>query len=286
MKNNHLEHAHGFSSIHPNVNVHSLLSVTGFMFLCVFLLLSSCVSRPFVPVNEGREYGNPKTPMLVSHLPEANQWTLARTKHHNVFQKIICSDYVCRKMIGRRKVLKAISLKKFKKRIKKNAKKGAYKNIRLPVPPSKSKPIDTLSLPLDTVRIVAGATEVAETTAVLKADSLVTLNEVLFEFNSFKLKEEHFAELDMLSNFLVTHPTLEVSISGHTDNTGHEHHNITLSLRRAEQVAEYLITKGVLYEKIRYEGLGSAKPIAGNETEQGRSKNRRVEILIQNEKRD
>src|SRR5258708_18685658 len=92
-------------------------------------LLSSCVTRPFVPVNVGREYGNPTTPWVVSHLPEKNEWALARTKPHNVFQRILCFSYPCRKMIGRRKALHAISFKKFQKELQKNAKKGVYKHL-------------------------------------------------------------------------------------------------------------------------------------------------------------
>jgi outer membrane protein OmpA-like peptidoglycan-associated protein len=81
------------------------------------------------------------------------------------------------------------------------------------------------------------------------------------------------------------HPTLEVSITGHTDNVGGEQHNVTLSTRRAESVAEYLVGRGVNYDKIIFRGLGSAQPIESNETVEGRSKNRRVEILIKNPKK-
>src|SRR5690349_5564480 len=87
-------------------------------------LFSSCVKRPFTPVNEGREYGNPKTPMLVSHVPEKNQWTLNRVDHHHFFKRIICFDYICRKMIGRSKTLLTTSKKEYIKVMKKNAERG------------------------------------------------------------------------------------------------------------------------------------------------------------------
>lgn len=252
------------------------------------ILLNACTPRPFVPVSRGREYGNPKTPWVVSHVPEANRWALARTEHHNVFQKVVCFHYPCRKMIGRRKVLKAISFEKFKKLTKKNAKKGAYKKNPSIRPVNKPMPMDTLLAKQDTVkqRVVQSENRGMPDgpTPILKADSLITLNEFLFETNSYKLKNEHYVELDLLSEFLTEHPTLEVRISGHTDNTGNEHHNVTLSLLRAEAVAQYIITKGVVFEKVYFEGLGSSLPIATNDTEQGRSKNRRVEILIRNPK--
>lgn len=248
-------------------------------------MFGACAKRPFVPVNEGREYGNPTTPWVVSHLPVANQWALARTGHHNFFQKILCFSYPCRKMIGRRKALHAISFEEYRRRIRKNAKKGVYKKKTPSIqtaPEPKSQPPDTL--------IAANAPEeiqpVAEAPAVeapiLKADSLITLNEFLFETDSYKLKAEHFAALDSIGQFLKAHPTLDVKVSGHTDNTGSERHNVTLSTRRAEVVAEYLVDKGADYDHVTFEGFGSSMPIMSNDIPEGRSKNRRVEILIKN----
>ncbi|MBI1769969.1 MAG: OmpA family protein [Bacteroidetes bacterium] len=254
------------------------------LILSLAALLGSCVTRPFVPVNVGREYGNPTTPWVVSHLPEKNQWALARSKPHNFFQKIVCFNYPCRKMIGRRTTLRAISFKAFKKRIAKNAKRGAYKSI-IPVPITKQKR-DTIVIVKDTVRIASTKPVPGVKPPILKADSLITLSEFLFERDSYKLKEKHFSQLDSLSKFLLTHSVLEVSVSGHTDNTGNERHNVTLSAQRAEVVAQYLINKGVSDEKILFEGYGSSRPVSGNETEEGRGKNRRVEILIRDPKKN
>lgn len=245
------------------------------------LVLGSCAKGPHVPVNTGREYGSPKTPRMVSHLPEANQWALRRTGHHNVFQKILCFNYACRKMIGRRKVLKAISFEKLKKEIRKNAKKGAYKKY---VPSTTEVHKDTIAVPDERIQIVDTVIVPLVAAPILKADSLITLNEFLFEINRFKLKVEQLEELDSIAKFLKSHPTLEVSISGHTDNTGSERHNVSLSTRRAEVVAEYLIDKGAVYDRITYRGYGSSLPIDSNDNEKGRRKNRRVEILISNPK--
>ncbi|HTH56809.1 MAG TPA: OmpA family protein [Cyclobacteriaceae bacterium] len=243
----------------------------------------SCVQRPFVPVNVGREYGNPTTPYLVTHLVEKNKWALARTRPHNIFQQIICFHYPCRKMIGRRKTLQAISMKAFKKRIEKNAKKGAYKHLTPSAPAAKKAKRDTLILPRkDTIRIARKKREAVIAPLVLKSDSLITLTDVLFETNSYKLKSEHFTQLDELSKFLLSHPTIELSVLGHTDNVGDEKHNVALSAKRAESVAQYMINKGIDDERIFFEGFGSSRPITGNDTPQGRSKNRRVEILLRN----
>jgi outer membrane protein OmpA-like peptidoglycan-associated protein len=251
-------------------------------FILFAFLFGACSKAAFTPVNVGREYGNPTMPWVVSHLPEANQWALSRTGHHFFLRKILCFDAGCRQMIGRRKTLRAISFEKYKKRIRKHARDGVYDR---PAPVSRYKP-DTASMAKKAVRtipkVIKPIEPVTVVAPVLKADSLIILNEFLFEINSHTLKTEHYNQLDSISNFLLGHTGLEVSVSGHTDNTGNERHNVALSTRRAEVVAEYLISKGTLDERVTYEGLGSSQPIASNETKQGRSKNRRVEILIRN----
>lgn len=237
-----------------------------------------------MPVNTGREYGSPKTPKVVSHLPEANQWALARSGHHNVFQKILCFSYPCRKMIGRRKVLHSISFEKLKKKTRKNAKKGAYEKYKRVAPLDKEVKPDTVE---ETMKIIVDsvvAPVVVPSAPVLKQDSLITLSEFLFETNSYLLKEEQLNELDSIGQFLSLSPTLEARVSGHTDNVGRENYNVELSTLRAEEVAKYLINHGAQYDQVSFEGFGSSKPIRGNETEEGRSKNRRVEILISNKK--
>ena len=250
------------------------------------LLLGSCVQRPFVPGNIGRENGNPTTPWMVSHLPEKNHWALARTKHHNIFQRILCFDYKCRKMIGRRKVLRAISYSDYKKRIAKNAKKGIYKKTIPAAPVIIKQKQDTLPVVKKPIRIVPSKPVLTLVAPILKADSLITLSDLLFETNSYKLKGKHFSQLDSLSKFLLAHPRLEITVLGHTDNTGNELHNVTLSTHRAEVVAQYLINLGLPDEKVFFEGFGSSRPIRGNETQEDRGKNRRVEILIRESKKN
>lgn len=184
-------------------------------------------------------------------------------------------------MIGRRKVLRAISFDRLKKEIRKNAKKGAYEKYQR-TPTKETKP-DTIrrTIPVDTaVTVASKPPEVNE--PILKADSLITLSDFLFETDSYALRDEHFVELDSLGKFLQLHPTLEVRVSGHTDNTGSERHNVTLSTRRAEVVAEYLVDHGANYDRVYFEGFGSSQPIAPNSTNEGRQANRRVEILIKN----
>ena len=245
----------------------------------IAIFCGSCVKEAFYPVNVGREHGNAKTPLFLSHLPKGNQSILNRTEPHFFLRKIVCFDYACRKMMGQRRALNAISFEAFQKQIRKNAKKGRYKKATPSVKHLKS---DTITILNEPEQISSNEQILPVVLPILKADSLIILNELLFETNSHKLKTEHYAALDSIAKFLLAHPTLEVNVSGHTDSIGKEHNNLALSTRRAEAVAEYLIDKGVLFANVTYEGFGSSKSIMSNETIEGRSKNRRVEILIQN----
>ena len=86
--------------------------------------------------------------------------------------------------------------------------------------------------------------------------------------------------LDSLAQLLAVHESLMAEISGHTDNTGDASYNLKLSYDRAAAVADYLIRNNISRDRISYLGLGSTRPVADNTTEEGRQKNRRVEILL------
>ena len=88
------------------------------------------------------------------------------------------------------------------------------------------------------------------------------------------------ASLNELANLLFNNPKWRLKISGHTDNQGTPVSNLKLSQKRAEAVQSYLVSKGVRSDRFKVEWYGQAKPIADNATEQGRQKNRRVEMLI------
>ena len=108
----------------------------------------------------------------------------------------------------------------------------------------------------------------------------VVLKNVFFETASYDLKAESHAELERLSKLLKDYPKLKIEISGHTDSIGTESYNQRLSTNRAKAVYTYLLTKGISSQKITYKGYGSAKPIATNETEEGRAANRRTAFTI------
>jgi OOP family OmpA-OmpF porin len=101
-----------------------------------------------------------------------------------------------------------------------------------------------------------------------------------FDFDKSALKPEGKAKLDDLVGKLKA-VNLEVVIAiGHTDSIGSNAYNQKLSLRRASSVRDYLISKGVVANRIYTEGKGETQPVADNKTKEGRAKNRRVEIEV------
>jgi OOP family OmpA-OmpF porin len=112
------------------------------------------------------------------------------------------------------------------------------------------------------------------------AEKVTLAADVLFDFDKSVLKPEGKSKLDDLAN-KIRAINLEVVIAiGHTDSIGSDAYNQKLSVRRAEAVKAYLISKGVEPNRIYTEGKGEKQPVASNKTKEGRQKNRRVEIEV------
>ena len=106
------------------------------------------------------------------------------------------------------------------------------------------------------------------------------LNDVYFDFNSVEFLPESIVVIDEFYRFLVDNPTLKISIEGHTDDIGSEEDNLLLSENRAQAVFDQLVKRGISIDRLSYKGYGESKPIASNETEDGRARNRRTEFVI------
>lgn len=106
------------------------------------------------------------------------------------------------------------------------------------------------------------------------------LKNIVFDLNKSNLLEQSYVELDKLVKYLKRNPTFKINIIGHTDNIGSEIDKKNLSEARAKSVADYLVSHGINNKNIHHLGLGSLKPIATNDTEEERQKNRRVEFTI------
>lgn len=113
-----------------------------------------------------------------------------------------------------------------------------------------------------------------------KIDSLHVFKDVHFDFNRSIPRNSHQRELNSLVAYMKEHTKLKIAITGYTDNVGSNSFNKILSLKRAEEVAHYLINNGIDESRIEYAGLGSVKPIADNTTDAGRLLNRRVEFIL------
>jgi len=103
---------------------------------------------------------------------------------------------------------------------------------------------------------------------------------VLFAVNRSDLSTEAKGNLDKLVTVLNTFPDTDIEIQGHTDDTGTEEYNQTLSERRAGAVSAYLKEKGITAQRVTTKGFGELMPKYDNKTTEGRTQNRRVEFLI------
>jgi outer membrane protein OmpA-like peptidoglycan-associated protein len=108
----------------------------------------------------------------------------------------------------------------------------------------------------------------------------IRLNNIFFEIAKWDLLPTSFLELDKLVKILSDNPAMEITISGHTDNVGNDDANQTLSANRAKAVVDYLISKGIVAGRFQQAGYGETKPIATNDTDEGKALNRRVEFTI------
>ena len=106
----------------------------------------------------------------------------------------------------------------------------------------------------------------------------IRINNIFFEYDKYELLPESFPELDHLVVFLKENEDTKVEIAGHTDDKGSENYNIQLSEKRAQAIINYLVSSGCNKNNLIAKGYGELVPIATNETDEGRAKNRRVEL--------
>jgi len=107
------------------------------------------------------------------------------------------------------------------------------------------------------------------------------VGDVLFDFNKDAVSSQYGADLQALGGFLKKNPNAYALLVGYTDSIGSEEYNLGLSNRRADSVAAYLMNNhGVGQDQIVVNWYGEANPVAGNDTEEGRAQNRRVEVAV------
>lgn len=107
-----------------------------------------------------------------------------------------------------------------------------------------------------------------------------TIKGVLFDYDKWDIKPQYYGMMDENVRVLEMNPTLNVEVQGHTDSIASEEYNQVLSEKRAESAEAYFISKGISAERISTRGFGELKPIATNDTPEGRAQNRRIELKV------
>jgi len=145
-------------------------------------------------------------------------------------------------------------------------KKKGYVYAQQHIKPSDKKfdPPTTINISLDSIKV----------------NEPFIIKNVNFATNSAELTAESIISLNFLVEFLRDNPKIEIEIDGHTDNIGDDTSNISLSIRRARSVLEYLVSQKISENRLIHKGFGEEQPLTTNETEEGKAMNRRVEFII------
>ena len=114
----------------------------------------------------------------------------------------------------------------------------------------------------------------------IPADKLYILDRLYFSSGSAELNDESLAQIEATAAILQAYPVLRILLRGHTDNSGSEESNQELSKQRAHSVMVALIKQGVLPVRLEIQGMGSQEAVADNETEDGKHRNRRIDLSI------
>ncbi len=138
-------------------------------------------------------------------------------------------------------------------------------------------PVDHRGCPLPQYPASVKPVEAAPVSEVI---TLSDAGNVLFAFDKSDLTPAARSQLDGLMAKLQNADVVSIKVLGHTDSKGSDAYNQALSERRASSVAAYLLSQGLAPNKLTSEGKGESQPVADNETEEGRAKNRRVELHI------
>jgi OOP family OmpA-OmpF porin len=113
-----------------------------------------------------------------------------------------------------------------------------------------------------------------------EVEAVIELKGVHFDFDKATLRPEAIAILNDAATLLNQHERVVVEVAGHTDSKGSEEYNQGLSERRADAVRDFLVSKGVRASRLTSRGYGELRPVASNDTDEGRQENRRVELIV------
>lgn len=120
----------------------------------------------------------------------------------------------------------------------------------------------------------------------LREGTTIKINNLFFQVNKAVITDESYLVLNQMFDFLRNNPDVIIEIGGHTNGLCDDEYCNKLSSDRAKAVAEYLISKGIPQDRVRYKGYGKTHPIATNKTTEGRKQNQRVEVKVLGFKKD
>lgn len=136
----------------------------------------------------------------------------------------------------------------------------------------------------DTLKVNTAVQQHTETKEIvlrrIQKDRSLVLKGVFFDVDDYYLRPESAAELQQVLEFMRLNPDVQIEIAGYTDNSGSAEYNLRLSENRAFEVFKYLFVHRIRKERMSYRGYGKENPVASNDTEEGKAKNRRTEIRI------
>jgi outer membrane protein OmpA-like peptidoglycan-associated protein len=139
---------------------------------------------------------------------------------------------------------------------------------------------DTLKLDQDGNIVERKRINIDENSTDLKPGEILVTNNILFDFGKSVLREESYVELDKIVRMMLANPNMKIELSAYTDDIGSETRNQEVSEDRAASAKQYLMSKNIEGNRITAKGFGKKNPIASNNTEEGRQKNRRVEFKV------
>lgn len=134
----------------------------------------------------------------------------------------------------------------------------------------------------DTLMVESNYVELEKVLVLRKliAGKIIVLKNVFFDYDKYTLRSASLAELEKVLQLMEEYPNMELDVWGHTDIKGSDSYNKTLSMNRAKVVYNWLINQGISKNRLSYDGFGYHKPIATNDTDEGRQLNRRTELHI------
>lgn len=125
-----------------------------------------------------------------------------------------------------------------------------------------------------------GVAEVKSEVKPIRANEPYTIHDIFYATNSAEIDEKSKLVLAQFADYLSRNPNMKIEIAGHTDSRGDREMNMLLSQERAFEVKKFLEQSGVAAQRLSYKGYGPTKPVADNNTAEGRAKNRRTEFII------